>query len=80
MISAPPPPNEPYIVGDLEVCVVEEPSRRVRPPNPSERVVLEALFNNPEMYNDEGRPYHLHGLEVAGVNGLVVTYALRRAT
>jgi hypothetical protein len=69
-------PDDPYIVEGLEVCVVVESSHKVRKPTPTERLVLDQYFASPAARDEAGRPYHMYGEELPGIDGLVLTYVL----
>jgi hypothetical protein len=70
-----------YVIDDLEVCIVEEPTRKVRPPTDSERAALDRFFNSsPWARDDAGRVYRLYGEVIEGIDGLVLTYPAAGST
>lgn len=65
----------PYIVGELEVCIVDEPSKVVRRPRLHERQILDDYFATPESRDTAtGKVFRLYGSTFPGIDGLVLTY------
>jgi hypothetical protein len=79
MIDAPglPPRDVPYIIEELEICIVDETTRQPLPPTPSERRFLDLYFASPEARNEAGQLYHLFGEELPGINKPVLSYRTR---
>lgn len=69
-----------YLVDEFEVCIVDEPSKAVRQPTASERLILDRYFAGPDARDARGRAYMLAGEELEGINGLVVTYRVSQPT
>lgn len=62
---------------DYEVCVARPPKSKVEQPTLEEHAALDAYFADPAHRDpDTGAAYQLHGREIPGVHGDVVTYPL----